>query len=377
LAQLLRKGETVLDDVIGERKADHIEVCLKENVQSQRVTTGFEDVYLVHKALPEIERKKVDISTTVFGYKFSAPIFVGAMTGGTAKATKINAAIAKAVEELKLGMGVGSQRIAIDNPKVERSFSVVREKAPTAFILANIGGPQLVGKYGVKEAKKAVDLVQANALAIHLNALQEAVQPEGDTNYSNLLQKICKLAQELDVPVVVKETGAGIAAEDAVMLEAAGVAGIDVAGVGGTSWAAVEYYRAKARQDDCSQRLGETFWDWGIPTVVSLVEAVKSVNLPVIASGGIRSGIDVTKSLALGASLTSATYPFLQPATTGSEDVKKVLRYLVEEVRNAMFLVGANSIQKLQNVPVMLTGKTAEWLKLRGFQPEIYARRRA
>ena len=366
-----------MDDVIGERKADHIEVCLKENVQSQRVTTGFEDVHLVHKALPEIEREKIDTSTTVLGYKFSTPIFVGAMTGGTAKATKINAAIAQAVEELHLGMGVGSQRIAIDNPKVEHSFSVVREKAPTAFILANIGGPQLVSKYGVKEAKKAVEMVQANALAVHLNALQEAVQPEGDTNYSNLLQKICKVAQEIDVPVVVKETGAGISAEDAAMLETAGVSAIDVAGVGGTSWAAVEYYRAKARRDVSSQRLGETFWDWGIPTVVSLVEAVKSVELPVIASGGIRTGIDVIKSLALGASLASATYPFLGPATKSSEDVKNALGYVVEDVKNAMFLVGANSIQKLRNVPVVLTGKTAEWLTVRGFQPEVYARRKA
>jgi len=366
-----------LRDNIKERKADHIAVCLKEDVQAQKTTTGFEDVSLVHKALPELERKKIDVSTTVFGYRFSAPIFVGAMTGGTTEAKKINATLAEAVEELGLGMGVGSQRIAIDNQKVESSFSVVRKKAPTAFILANIGGPQLVNKYGVKEAEKAVEMVQANALVVHLNALQEAVQPEGDTNYSNLLQKICKLAQELDVPVIVKETGAGIAAEDAKMLEAAGVAGIDVAGVGGTSWAAVEYYRAKARQDVSSQRLGETFWNWGLPTAVSLVETVKSVSLPVIASGGIRDGIDVTKALALGASLASATYPFLDPATKGSEDVKKALSYLVEEVRNAMFLVGTNSIQKLQNVPVVLTGKTAEWLKLRGFQPEVYARRKA
>jgi isopentenyl-diphosphate delta-isomerase len=363
--------------MIGERKADHIEVCLKENVQSRNATTGFEDVHLVHRALPEIEREKIDLSTTVFGYKFSAPLFVGAMTGGTAKATKINAAIAEAVEELHLGMGVGSQRIAIDNPKVEHSFKIVREKAPTAFILANIGAPQLVGKYGVKEVKKAVKMVKANVLAVHLNALQEAVQPEGDTNYSNLLQKICKLAQELDVPVIVKETGAGIAAEDAAMLEAAGVAGIDVAGVGGTSWAAVEYYRAKARQDGFSQRLGETFWDWGISTAVSLVETVQSVNVPVIASGGIRNGVDATKALALGASLVSATHPFLGPATTGSEDVKKALGYWIGEVRNTMFLVGANSVQKLQKVPVVLTGKTGEWLKARGFQPEAYARRKA
>jgi isopentenyl-diphosphate delta-isomerase len=363
--------------MIGERKADHIEVCLKEDVQAKKATTGFEDVHLVHKALPEIEREKIDLKTTVFGYRFSAPFFVGAMTGGTQKATKINAAIAEAVEELGIGMGVGSQRIAVDNPKTEHSFSVVREKAPTAFILANIGAPQLVTKYGAKEAKKAVEMVKANALAVHLNALQEAVQPEGDTNYSNLLQRICRLAQELDVPVVVKETGAGISAEDAAMLDAAGVAAVDVAGAGGTSWAAVEYFRAKARQDDSSQRLGETFWDWGIPTAASLVEVVNSASLPVIASGGIRTGIDVVKALALGASLASATYPFLAPATKGSEDVKKALNYLVEEVRNAMFLVGANSIQKLRNVPVVVTGKTSEWLRLRGFKPEVYARRKA
>jgi len=161
------------------------------------------------------------------------------------------------------------------------------------------------------------------------------------------------------------------------MLVTAGVAGIDVAGAGGTSWAAVEYYRAKARQDGFNQQLGETFWDWGIPTAVSLVEAVQSVNIPVIASGGIRNGIDATKALALGASLASATYPFLQPVTKSSEDVKKALQLLVGEVRNAMFLVGADSLKKLQKVPVVLTGKTAEWLKLRGFQPEVYARRKA
>lgn len=360
-----------------ERKADHIEICLEENVQARKTTTGFEDLSLVHKALPEIERKKIDLSTTVFGYKFSAPIFVGAMTGGTPKALKINAAIAEAVEELNLGIGVGSQRAAIDNPKLERSFTVVREKAPTAFIVANIGGPQLVGKYSVKEARKAVEMIEANALAIHLNALQEAVQPEGETKFSGLLKKIGEVAQALEVPVIVKETGAGIAAEEAKMLEEAGVAGIDVAGVGGTSWAAVEYYRAKRRKDSFHQRLGETFWDWGIPTAVSLVETVQSVSLPVIASGGIRRGIDVTKALALGASLTSVAYPILQPATKGPEEVKKILQFLIGEARNAMFLVGANSVKKLEKVSVVLTGKTAEWLRARGFQPELYARRKA
>ncbi len=365
-----------LDELIEKRKADHIEICLKENVQAKKATTGFEDISLVHRALPEIEREKINLSTTVFNYKFSAPLLVGAMTGGTEKAAKINATIAEAIEELNLGMGVGSQRIAIDNSKLEHTFSIVRKKAPTAFILANIGGPQLVTKYGIKEAKTAVKMVQANALAIHLNPLQEVVQPEGETNYSNLLSNIGKVAQELDVPVIVKETGAGIAAEDAEMLEAAGVAGIDVAGVGGTSWAAVEYFRAKAREDVSSQKLGETFWDWGIPTAVSLVETTRTVRIPVIASGGIRNGIDATKALALGASLVSATFPFLEPGTKGSEDVKRTLNSLIGEVRNTMFLVGSDSIKKLQKVPVVLTGKICEWLKMRGIQPETYARRK-
>lgn len=366
-----------MSNSIEERKADHIEICLEENVQACKVTTGFEDVTLVHKALPEIERKQIDLSTTVFGYKFSAPILVGAMTGGTAKAQKINASIAEAIEALNLGMGVGSQRAAIDNPSLERSFRVVREKAPTAFILANIGGPQLVSKYGIKEAKKAVEMVKANGLAIHLNALQEAVQPEGETNYSGLLNRISEVVKTLEVPVIVKETGAGVAAEEAKMLVEAGVEGIDVAGVGGTSWAAVEYYRAKRDQDKFNKRLGQIFWDWGIPTAISLLETVQSVSIPVVASGGIRNGLDATKALVLGASLVSVAYPILKPATKDQEEVKKVLQSLIREVRNAMFLVGADSVQKFKETPVVLTGKTAEWLRARGFQPELYARRSA
>ena len=219
-------------------------------------------------------------------------------------------------------------------------------------------------------------MVKANALAIHLNPLQEAIQPEGETNYSNLLQSIRKLTNELDVPIIVKETGSGISSEDATLLEEAGVAGIDIAGAGGTSWAAVEYYRSKTRPDNYGQRLGLTFWDWGLPTAISLVETISSVDLPVITSGGVRNGIEITKAIALGAKLVSATYPFLNPATKSSEDVKKALQYLIEEVRNTMFLVGADSIEQLKNISVVITGKTAEWLKTRGFQPEIYARRK-
>jgi len=360
-----------------ERKSNHIKICLEEDVQARRRTTGFEDVFLVHRALPEIQRDGISLSTSVFDHKFSAPIIVGAMTGGAAETTKINGAIAQAVEELGLGMGVGSQRAAINNPKLEHTFTVAREKAPTAFLIANIGAPQLVQGYGITEARRAVEMMNADALAIHLNPLQEAVQPEGETNYAGVLKKISAIAKTIDVPVIVKETGAGIAAEQAEILETASVAGIDVAGAGGTSWAAVEYHRAKRLRDESRQRLGENFWDWGIPTAASLIEVVQSVHLTVIASGGIRSGMDVAKALVIGADLASTALPVLRPATKSSEEVKKTLRFKIEELRTAMFLAGAESIQRLREASVVVVGKTAEWLRVRGFHPELYARRKA
>ena len=365
----------LLNDETRRRKADHIDICLEEDVQARTVTTGFEDVHFVHRALPEINREEIDLKIKVFNHEFSAPIIVGAMTGGTAKAEKINAAIAKAVEQLGLGMGLGSQRAAIENPKLEKTFSIARKNAPTAFLIANLGGPQLVQGYGLKEARKAVEMIEADALAIHLNPLQEAIQPEGETKFKGLTEKIGEIAAELDVPVIVKETGAGIAAEEAKKLESVGVKGIDVAGAGGTSWAAVEYYRAKKAKNSFLERLGKAFWDWGIPTAVSLVEVVQSVSIPVIASGGIRDGVQAAKALALGASLSSLSSPILKQAVKGPEEVKKTLEHIIEELRNVMFLVGADSIEKLRNVPIIITGKSLEWLRLRGFNPEIYARR--
>jgi isopentenyl-diphosphate delta-isomerase len=273
-------------------------------------------------------------------------------------------------------MGVGSQRPAVENAKLENSFRIIREKAPTAFLIANIGAPQIAMKNSVNEAEKTVKMIDADALAIHLNPLQEAIQPEGETNYKGVLNKIKEIVQVLDVPVIVKETGAGISAEEAKKLESVGVGAIDVAGAGGTSWAAVEYHRAKKLRDEYRQRLGETFWDWGIPTAVSVAEVTQSVRLTVIASGGIRSGIDVAKALALGANLTGTALPVLRPATKGSEEVKKELQLILEELKNTMFLVGAESIQKLKKAPLVITGITAEWLRIRGFQFEAYARRK-
>ena len=357
------------------RKAEHISICLDEKAQARKATTGFEDVQFVHRTLPEVDKAKIDVSTTVFGHKFSAPLIVGAMTGGTAEATRINAAIAEAVETLQLGMGVGSQRAAIENPKLAETFSVARKKAPNAFLIANIGGIQLVHGYGVKEVKQAVEMIDADAVAVHLNALHEAVQPEGQTSFKGVLAKICEVAGEIDKPVIVKETGAGIAAEDAKKLERAGVKAIDVDGAGGTSFAAVEYYRSEA--GSVQRFLGDVFWDWGIPTAVSLVETAQTVKIPVIASGGVRSGMDVAKSLALNACLGSVCQPALEAAVKGAKATEQLLSRLIDELRNVMFLVGARKVEDLAKTPVVVTGKTAEWLKTRGFNVEEYARRGA
>jgi isopentenyl-diphosphate delta-isomerase len=358
-----------------ERKTEHIRICLEEDVKAKKMTTGFEDVFLIHRALPEINQKDIDVSTQVFGHKFSAPLLITGITGGTEKAFKINAAIAEAVEELGIGMGVGSQRAALENPKLERTYSIVRKKAPNAFILANIGAPQIIKENSLNQVKKAISMIGADALAIHLNPLQEAVQPEGETDYSGVLQKISELTANLNVPVIVKETGAGISAEDAKKLRDVGVSGIDVAGAGGTSWAAVEYYRAKQRGDVFGQEIGKDLWDWGIPTVVSLVEVVQSVDVPVIASGGVRTGSDVAKAMALGAALAGFAAPVLGPSLKNNEEVGRRIELVVRQLRTVMFLVGASSIERLKAVPVIMIGRTAEWLKARGFNLRNYVER--
>lgn len=364
-----------MSDETKKRKADHIRISLNENVQAKRVTTGLGDISFVHRALPEIDRNKIDLSSNVFGHKFAAPLIAGAITGGTDEAERINATIAEAIEELGLGMGVGSQRAALEDKRLEKTFAIARKKAPTAFLIANIGGIQFANGYGLKEAKKASNMIDADALAIHLNALQETAQPEGQTNFQGILERVGELAEKLDKPVIAKETGAGIAAEEAKKLENAGVKGIDVSGAGGTSFAAVEYYRAKSRNFSSQRRLGAAFWDWGIPTAVSIVEVSKTVKIPVIASGGIRSGVDVAKCLALGASLASLSQPILQSAVKGTKETIKTLSLLRDELRNVMFLVGADSVEQLKKSPIVIAGKTSEWLRTRGFSIESYARR--
>lgn len=357
------------------RKSSHIKICLEKDVEAHTIKTGFDDIYLVHTSLPEINTVNIDLSTHFCGKKLSAPIVIEAMTGGTKQSKEINSLLAGAAESLGIAMGVGSQRVAIENPELTDTFKIVREKAPNAFLIANIGAAQLAKGFGLREVKIAIDMIEADALAIHLNPLQEAVQPEGEANFAKVIEKIRELTNSIDIPIIAKETGAGISAEVAKNLESAGVKCIDVSGAGGTSWAAVEYYRATKARDAQRQSIAKAFWDWGIPTAVSIVEVSKSTALPVIASGGVRTGMNVAKAIALGADLAGMSLPLLKPAFVGQEKILKTLKMLIEELKTTMFLSGAKSISDLKSIPVIVTGFTAEWLKLRGFNPESYARR--
>jgi isopentenyl-diphosphate delta-isomerase len=359
---------------IMKRKQRHIRVCLEENVESD-IPTGFGDVTLVHRAIPEIDLKDVDASTELFGKKLSAPLIISAITGGTEEAEKINKTLATVAGRLGIGIGVGSQRIAIQQPEVERTFRVVRSAAPNALVIGNIGCPQLNLGWGIKEARKAVEMVDADALAIHMNPLQEAVQVGGDTNFKGIVKKVKALTTDLGVPVVMKETGAGISFEDARRLEGAGAAGFEISGLGGTSWSAMEHHIAHEVGDGQMEYLGKVLWNWGIPTACSLVEVRSASKGKVIASGGLRNGLDAAKALALGADAVGIAKPFLQKAIKGEEDLQKYIETIIAEIRICLFLSGAKNLSEMNKVPVVVTGWSAEWLKARGFDPAHYATR--
>jgi isopentenyl-diphosphate delta-isomerase len=359
---------------ISKRKQRHIRISLEENVESE-TPTGFSDVSLVHRAIPEIDLKDVDVSVEIFGRRLSAPLIISAITGGTEEAERINRILARVVQKTGIGIGVGSQRIAIQQPELEDTFHIVRNEAPNALVIANMGCPQLSLGWGVEEAKRAIDMVGADALAIHMNPLQEAVQICGDTNYRGVVKKIRTLTSSLKVPVIMKETGAGISFEDAVRLEKAGVSGFEISGLGGTSWAAVEYHIAREVGEACQEYLGKSLWSWGIPTVCSLIEVRAASKGKIIASGGLRNGLDVAKSLALGADATGIARPLLQKAMEGEEVLEKHVESIITEAKICMFLVGARNVAEMRKVPVVVTGWTAEWLRSRGFDPVHLATR--
>jgi len=358
------------------RKRSHIETTMQQDVQFRTKKTGFDDVELVHNALPAINRDDVDLSVRLFDHELSAPLVIESMTGGTAAAARLNEILGQAAQELKIAIGVGSQRAGIEKPELAYTYRVVRDKAPDALVFANIGAPQLVKGYGLKEMRKAVEMVDADALYVHLNGVQECVQVEGEPLFRGAMDKIREGAEQLGVPIVLKETGAGFSHETAEFAEKAGVKGIDVAGAGGTSWAAVEYYRAREQSSQIHEKVGEVFWDWGIPTVASVVEVSHSTHLTVIASGGVRNGLHGAKALALGADAFGLALPFLKSTPGGVEEVTERLQTILLELRTAMFLTGSRNVAELQTSPAVIRGPTREWLDARGFNPDEYAKRK-
>ena len=346
------------------RKIEHLQICANDPVEAH-VSAGFDDVHLTHCALPEIDKDEIDTSTELFGKDMAAPLLIASMTGGHPDTYPINEALALAAEHLGVGIGVGSQRAALENPEQEETFRVVRDCAPHAFVYANIGVVQLT-EYGIDDVEHAIEMIEADAIAIHLNFLQEAIQPEGCTHACGSLDAIKDVCDTVSVPVIAKETGAGISREVAAMLAAAGVDAIDVGGAGGTSWAGVEYYRALDRGDLISEHLGGLFWDWGIPTAASIVEC-SSCGLPVVATGGVRTGIDIAKSIALGASLSGTALPLVAPAMKGADAVIDRLSCMISELEIAMFLCGCHGVADLKAAPVVIGGRVKEMLDARGF----------
>lgn len=335
----------------GSRKADHIRINLEEDVRSG-LTTGLEGYRFIHQALPEVNLQDVNLSQELFGRQLRAPILISSMTGGTPEAAEINRTLAAAAQETGVAMGLGSQRAAIEDPQIAYTFKV-RQVAPEVLLFANLGAIQLNYGYGVDHCRQAVDMIAADALILHLNALQEAVQPEGDTHFAGLLCKIEAICRALPVPVIAKEVGWGFSDQAARQLAEAGVAAIDVAGAGGTSWTQVEMHRAKS---ESQARLAAAFVDWGIPTADSILLVKETVpHLTIFASGGLRNGIDIAKCIALGARLGGMASPFLKAAARSLEETIQLINEVRREIQVCMFAAGAKNLETLRQTPLIKT----------------------
>lgn len=335
---------------IEERKVDHIRINLEQDVQFPHLTTGLERYRFLHQALPELNLRDVDTTVSLFGKTLQAPLLISSMTGGTPMAQRLNERLAEAAQAAGIALGVGSQRAAIKNPALAETYRV-RHVAPDILLFANIGVVQFNYGYGMEECLEAVEMIDADALILHFNVLQEAVQPEGDTNFAGLLAKIEQVVHQLSIPVIAKEVGWGFSEQNARDLANAGVSAIDVAGSGGTSWSEVEYHRAP---NAFHARVARAFADWGIPTADAVLYAKAGApNLPIIASGGLRDGIDVAKCIALGASVGGLAGPFLKAADQSTEAVAGLIAELSAQIRIAMLCSGAGSIAQLQQTPLL------------------------
>jgi isopentenyl-diphosphate delta-isomerase len=330
------------------RKADHIRINVEENVAAKGVETGFDDYRFVHRALPEVDLDDVACGTTILGRALRAPILISCMTGGTPEAGRINAALAETAAELGLAMGLGSGRVLLEHPDVLPTFKV-RPQAPDTLLLANIGAVQLNKGVTADDCARLLDTLEADALVLHLNALQEALQPEGDTCFRDLLPAIARLCRQLDRPVIAKEVGWGVAPDVVRALLDAGVAAVDVAGAGGTSWSEVERHRLG---EAWRQRVAAAFADWGVPTAEAVRQARRvAPDALIFASGGVRDGVDIAKAVALGADLVGLAGPFLRAAAQGPEAGVELGRELITTLRVTMFCLGAPSLGRLRGTP--------------------------
>lgn len=329
---------------IETRKADHIKINLEQDVRSA-VTTGLENYRFIHEALPELDLSRLDTTLSLFGKKLHAPILISSMTGGTPEAETINLRLAEAAQTCGVAMGVGSQRAALENPAQAGTFQV-RRAAPDILLFANLGAVQLNYGYGIDHCRRSVEMIQADALILHLNPLQEAVQDGGDTNWAGIAKKIEEVCGKLEVPVIAKEVGWGISERTARLLADCGVSAIDVAGAGGTSWSQVEMHRAA---DEFTRQLAATFVGWGIPTAESILNVKKAVpDMTIFASGGIKDGLDIAKCIALGATLGGMAGQFLKAAAVSTEKAVEMMKLTKRQIEVTMFAAGVGTLDGLK-----------------------------
>jgi isopentenyl-diphosphate delta-isomerase len=328
--------------ITSRRKQEHIDICLSKDVEFRK-SNGFERYEFEHRALPELNLSEIDTAVEFMGKSFAVPFFIEAITGGFTGTERLNLNLAKACEEMGIGMGTGSQRAMLDEPDVAYTY-MVRDVAPHIFLLGNIGAVQLAG-LSVDEIIRMVEMIKADGLAIHLNAAQEMCQPEGDTDWRDVLHHIERVCRHTDFPVVVKETGCGIAGDVASRLEAVGVDCLDIGGAGGTSFTRVEHHRGATS--------AAAFFEWGIATAESLWQCRKAVKIPLIASGGIRTGVDCAKALAMGASLVGFALPVLKAAQISHQAVIDELKSVAEALRKTMLLLGVKNVEELKHIKIV------------------------
>ncbi len=349
---------------IGQRKADHLALCTTDEVAFRDKTTLLEQVRFIHNALPDLDMRELDTSCSLLGKTLSAPLVIAAMTGGTDQAAEINRELASIAEELNVGFGLGSQRAMLvrDDASTRRSYAV-REVAPRALLLGNVGVVQ-ARQMTLAEIETLVRSIGADALCIHLNPAMELVQAGGDRDFRGGLETIAAAVRELPFPVVIKETGCGLSRAVGERLRAAGVRHVDTSGAGGTSWVAVETVRAEAMQDHAARALGEALWDWGIPTAASVGMLAPLGFETLIATGGVGTGLDVARALALGATAAGIARPVLKAlSSNGRAGAIAFLEGVLTELRAIMLLTASRDLASLRRVPRILGSELREWVK--------------